>query len=538
MDGGLIDSSARERQESRPEPALAVLSAIALICLALYCALSAASVTVGGAKFITNPADTTYPESANIYMAVTAARTGHLYATFTQPPYLTQAYGPLYYAIIAAIARASHLDFDLVRVRVRLLTYACFLLSAAIIFLICKRLRFSMVSSTLAALVFLGQPYFLTWSVSVRPDLMLVMVMLLSLLWAIEGDALNGGGYLLSGLLAGLAFLIKQPGIAAPIAVLAILLYRKKFKSAGVYASGAGVPVALVIGGLLWRGGPFLEQFAAVGKNSWSLANAGLFALSRMSELTMVIPIAIGAIGLVQAVRAANVPAQMIAAFAVANWMVGFSGLPQLGGDVNYFFPGVAACALLLPFALQMIRRDLHSKAFFVLIIVALLSVSWLQADSERRAFFIRQRQPERALDVLGPFKILSDRPAFTLHGRDPDLLDPFTNHNLELAGHWDSSPIVQNLRRHDYDLVIISDREPWQFVRTFRGISYFSPAVVKAMNEDYRVLCSTPSSAVLQPRTRDVEISPAVLDSVLGEACDMELQGTAPGLIVSPAAR
>ena len=106
MDGGLIDSSARERQESRPEPALAVLSAIALICLALYCALSAASVTVGGAKFITNPADTTYPESANIYMAVTAARTGHLYATFTQPPYLTQAYGPLYYAIIAAIARA------------------------------------------------------------------------------------------------------------------------------------------------------------------------------------------------------------------------------------------------------------------------------------------------------------------------------------------------------------------------------------------------------------------------------------------------
>jgi hypothetical protein len=51
-------------------------------------------------------------------------------------------------------------------------------------------------------------------------------------------------------------------------------------------------------------------------------------------------------------------------------------------------------------------------------------------------------------------------------------------------------------------------------------------------------VLCSTPSSAVLQPRTREVEISPAVLDSVLGEACDMELQGTAPGLIVSPAAR
>lgn len=133
LDGGLIDSSAREHKESRPDPALAVLSVIALICLALYCALGAASVTVGSAKFITNPADTTYPESANIYMAVTAARTGHLYATFARPPYLTQAYGPLYYAVITAIARASHLDFDLVRVRVRLLTYVCFLLSAAIL---------------------------------------------------------------------------------------------------------------------------------------------------------------------------------------------------------------------------------------------------------------------------------------------------------------------------------------------------------------------------------------------------------------------
>ncbi len=38
LDGGLIDSSARERQESRHDRVLAVLSVVALICLALYCA--------------------------------------------------------------------------------------------------------------------------------------------------------------------------------------------------------------------------------------------------------------------------------------------------------------------------------------------------------------------------------------------------------------------------------------------------------------------------------------------------------------------
>ena len=114
--------------------------------------------------------------------------------------------------------------------------------------------------------MFLGQPFFLYWNVTVRPDMLFLAVMLASLLWAVEGDSLGGAGYVLSGILAGLAFLIKQPGIAAPIAVLTILLCGKKFKSAALYAAGAGLPVVLVLGILLLRSGPFAEQFTSVGQ--------------------------------------------------------------------------------------------------------------------------------------------------------------------------------------------------------------------------------------------------------------------------------
>ncbi len=497
-------------------------------------------ITVGSAKLISNPADNTYPESANIYIAATAARTGHLYSPFSRPPYLLQSYGPLYYAIMAAIARASHLDFDLVRTRFRLLSYACFILSALVIFLICKRLRFSIVSSILAALLFLGQPYFFTWSVTVRPDMLFLIAMLLSLLWAVQGDALGGAGYVLAGIFAAVAILIKQPGVAAPIAVLAILLFRKKTRAAAVYALSALLPVALVLGGLLWRGGPFLEQFTGVGKGLWSFSDAARFAFDKVLGPAMLLSIVIGLIGFAQAIRAADQASQMVAAFAVANWIVGFSALPQLGGDVNYFFPGLAGCALLLPFAMQTIRRNLHSELGFAVIILALISTTWHQVGTERREFMGWFGQPEKSYAALARFKVLSDRPFFTVHGRDPDLLDPFTSHDLELAGRWDSSPIVQNLERDDYDLIIFVDGNPWNVMRDFRGISYLSPAIVRAINENYRVFCTTPSSAsaVLEPRIREVQISSADLQLALGQPCDMKLHGSAPGLVLAPHAR
>ena len=534
----LVGSASNEEAEPHPNVALAVFSGLAFLCLAAYCALGAVAITAAGAKLLPNQTDNTYPETTNIYAAINAARTGGLYAEPSRPPYVLQPFGPLYYAINAAIARASHLDFDLTRARGRLLTYGCFLLCAVIIFAICRRLRFSTVSSTLAALLFLGQPYFVTWNVTVRPDILVLLMMLWSLLWAVQGDSLGGAGYVFSGILAGLAFSIKQPGIAAPVAIIAILIYRRKFKPAAVFALSSGFPVVLVFAPLLWHGGPFLEQFASVGKGVWSLQQGFIFAFDKLLNMMLLVPIGIGAIGFVQAIRVATPASQMIAAFAVTNWVVGFLGLPQLGADINYFLGGLTGCALLLPFAVQMVRRNLHSKVYFVLIISALLWVISQQVVIVSRVFSSALQPAQRSYLSLEPFKILSDRPIYTVHGRDPDLLDAFTTHELELAGYWDPSLIVENIRRGEYDLIILADDGNWHVVNNFRGVAFFSPALAKAMNENYRVLCSTETSAVLEPRAREVAITPAELGPALGKPCDLELHDHSPDLIVPPNAR
>jgi hypothetical protein len=254
--------------------------------------------------------------------------------------------------------------------------------------------------------------------------------------------------------------------------------------------------------------------------------------------MMLLVPIGIGAIGFVEAIRVATPASQMIAAFAVTNWVVGFLGLPQLGADTNYFLGGLTGCALLLPFAVQMVRKNLHSKVYFALIISALLWVTTQEVVIVGRVFSRALQPLQRSYLSLEPFKILSDRPIYTAHGRDPDLLDAFTTHELELAGYWDPSLIVANIRRGDYDLIILADNANWHVVSNFRGVAFFSPALVKAMNENYRVLCSTATSAVLQPLAREVAIAPAELTPALGNPCDLNLHDHSPNLRVPPNAR
>jgi hypothetical protein len=493
-------------------------------------------VTIGSARLLANLDENTYPESANIYDAIKAAQTGHLYASPFEPPYVLQPFGPLYYAANMVIARASHLDFDLVRARARLLTYCCFLLSAVFIFLICKRLRFPAVYSILAALMFLGQPFFMFWNATVRPDMLFLTVMLASLVGIVGEEASSDAAYAVSGGLAGLAFLVKQPAIAAPLAVLAILLYRRKVRPTAMYALGAALPTMLVFGILLSSSGPFLEQFTSVGKLIWSIHQAAQFAHDRLLDFGVLVPVLIGGIGFAQAIQGST-GAQIIAAFALANWAVGLSGLPQLGSDTNYVLPGLAGCALLLPFAIEVFRRNSRWVGTFVLVIAGLCWVMSQEVDRVAWAMTVPVGRSGRSYTNLTPFKILSDRTLFALHGRDPDLVDPYTAHELELGQHWNSSPIADSVRRGSYDLIILTGSGTWHDISSFRGVAFFSPAVVQAINENYVVLCSTLDYGVLMPRARDVTASPALLAPSLGQTCDTGLRGHRPELEIPPGA-
>jgi hypothetical protein len=66
-----------------------------------------------------------------------------------------------------------------------------------------------------------------------------------------------------------------------------------------------------------------------------------------------------------------------------------------------------------------------------------------------------------------------------------------------------------------------------------YRGISDFSPATLNAINEKYVVLCSTMSSMILQPRDRDIALTPQYFSQMLGVQCGTGLHNKSPKLLL-----
>jgi hypothetical protein len=124
------------------------------------------------------------------------------------------------------------------------------------------------------------------------------------------------------------------------------------------------------------------------------------------------------------------------------------------------------------------------------------------------------------------------------LHGREPNLLDPFGAHVLELTGHWDSTPVVDNLNRGEYDLIILTHVNFRHVVPSFRGISYFSPREISIINEKYEVLCSTLRRLVLRPRGREVPATPDMFTEMFNEPCGTGFRRVPLDLKLAPEAR
>ena len=281
---------------------------------------------------------------------------------------------------------------------------------------------------------------------------------------------------------------------------------------------------------LYWRRDPFLQQITFAGKSLWSLRDGAHYVIDHLLEGRWVVPIGIGALGFGQAVKMGN-KLQMIASFTIVNWLVGFVGIGQIGGYLNYFLPGLTGCALLLPCAMQLFRQHARLTASLAIASAALLwatSNAYSYEGSQSKYF---PAPTTDSLAWLRPFRVLSDLTTLNMHGREPNLLDPFGAHVLELTGNWDPAPVVEGLQRGDYDLIIFTRVSLDHLISSFRGVSDFSAGQVPIpVNEKYEILCSTDRSTVLMPRGREVAATPEMFSRMFQLPCSPWLPAETDG--------
>ena len=506
------------------------------LCLAAYCATGAYYVAAGSAHMMLNPNENTYPESLSVYTAVQGARLNRIYLPLYSPPYALQQYGPLFYIVNFGVARASHLDLELTRLSAALAGLLLLILSGLLAFLIVRRLGFPAWLAGFSGLMLLGQHYFIEWDTTVRPDMLCLLLMLLCLYVAVGEDAPSLGACLLSGFVGGLAFLAKQPGLAAPAAVAAMLLYRKSFRRAAWFTLAAAVPVAAVLGLLIYRHESFLEQFTSLGKGYWSLRQGALFAAAKIFDVRVLLPMGIGALGSVRAWRSGkNAPATVVLRCAeLRHWLLGLAATrrrrqllparprrlratacpsqwrPCASGRRKISAAGCSyrwpACCCGPPG-----RRALSSAASSLCILrrrTIATPRSRLTGFSPTGAHFHRAWPRAGHARSFYHARFGSRRP-------------------LELSADRGESPPRRlrsdrpGLRSHDHEGLATSAASPTS-----------SRPVVEAMNTNYEVLCSTFSERVLVPRSRTVSISPEMLQPVFGQRCGTNMRGNAPGVL------
>lgn len=487
--------------EAKSQIPAKTLTRLSFYSLLLYCIVGSLLTVVGAARAIPSSGDLTGGEAVNPFLGNLVARTGQLYHSMSAPPYTPEPFGPLFYVASAGVAKWAKLDIDATLRLGRTLDFLCLLLCGVTAWLVVRKMGFPRGEAALAAMLLLAQPVFDRWGATMRPDVPALLAMLLALYFALHVQRMAITASALSGFLVGIAFLVKQSAVAAGLAIVLILLLNKRIRSSVVFCIAAGVPLVIALVLLLMHHEQFLEHFLVAGRTSWSLSGAASWlAEPHLFRPTAVVLFAVAAIGIPRAVKSGE-QGQMLVSFALVNLFTGFATVAQLGGQTNYFIPGFAGCALLLPFAMEAFNKNL--RAIEVTGVIAFLAFLAAFADCAGTFVKLPSRRSGKTIPrgYISSLKVLTDDDYFLVHTRDPVLVDPFTAHSLELRGRWNPSGIVKEIEMGNYDLAILASGHT---IQAYRGVSVFGPEIVKALNENYEIAFECGAVLVLKPRSRD----------------------------------
>jgi hypothetical protein len=449
--------------------------------------------------------DNTFPESAVVQTAEWSKDTGRVYPSLDHSPYTPAPYGPLFYLGLSAFARSTHANFDQLMTAGRMVILISFLLLPVIAYRWARIRGLPPVYAWIAAIIVLAQIDFLDWNVSVRPDL-LALVFGFAAFYLLTAAELSPRTVIVAGVLCGVAALFKQSFIALPFVTMVWLLSTRRLRYAVMFACGGIAAGIAVLGYLGLRHEPFLQE-VLLARYSPVSAMAGM-QLLKADLLHSPWQIVFGCMAMLGALWTPreNSLHRFLVLYLVFAWLAGFYTAMAPGANVNAFLEAWMLSAVLAAFALYRVSESWDSipapaKAFFLVLWLAVTAVSleaWRIPMSSRPPAMYGE-----LADMARGHRVLSDFPYVTAHGTQPELLDPSVNHYLELAGRWSPQPLLDELKKQEFDFVIVglSGGQP----RQWRGLTLFSTSILKAISADYRLACVSDRFAVYVPENRVV---------------------------------
>ena len=181
--------------------------------------------------------DTTYPEGANVYVFLTALRTGHLYSSPLDLPLNPGIYGPVFYFIGTLCAMMMHGDPLLTTRLARILSLLSFFGSIGLIGYLTWRLeklkRWTAITVVLGLACTWARPFV----ASARPDAISIFLIIAALTVYVVAEG-RSGLIFWAGVLGALSFLTKQTMAPMLMAPVIDSLISRRYKNAAALIAG------------------------------------------------------------------------------------------------------------------------------------------------------------------------------------------------------------------------------------------------------------------------------------------------------------
>ncbi len=421
-----------------------------------------------------------YGEAPLVDQAMRLAAGQNIYRRdLSVPPYTVSNYPPLYVALLALPLKLFGPSFFFGRLlsTVSVLGAAFFL---GRLLYVTTRDRWA---AWVAGLTLLSAHYVVKWSPLHRVDA-LALGLSTAALYVVARHGETRRGVVATALLLVAAVYTRQSyGLAAPLAAFVWLWIRRGWRAAFGLAGLVGV-IGLGLLGLLslLTGGGFIFNIITANANPFRWATVARYA----REVRRVAPILLALNGLMvfvgvlrrQAVKVSGHASSLTLWPLWLPYLVGATlaamTVGKVGSNVNYLLELSAALSLGAGMAVAWTREAAGGTVRFFARGVALLLVAVQAAMSAhatlRVVTLVRDRHQARVkligLEAIvarteGP--VLADEymGMLTLSGR-PLYIQPFEVTQLANAGLWDQGPLLAEIRRGTFPLILIHHFRSW----------------------------------------------------------------------------
>ncbi|MFM7679311.1 MAG: glycosyltransferase 87 family protein [Roseiflexaceae bacterium] len=352
----------------------------------------------------------------------------------------------------------------------------------------------------LAAATWLAIPIVREWSGVMRVDMLGVALGLWGVYLAWRGR-LNAGTILLA-----LALLCKPSLIAAPLALLVLLIRTPWRNAASAVASGAGI-IALVAAGITLGGGNVWLHLVQANTNSWDATLARTFWREAWHiHWPLIITATVIAIAHLrhgrQLLSPSHLSTTMAIAYTIGGIIIGI-GIGKVGAYANYFLEWYAGMIWLVVSAVSRTRR--HDYAIVFITICSLTVARYFPLWSETYAKpygMIEQQRPARI--VVGSYGVwqdlrreghilaanavtatdlndlihthgslvFTDVPGIAAQANAMAPMQVFEHRMLHDAGLWDQRPLLRQLANGSIPLVVLDYLGNWMTRESIQLIS------------------------------------------------------------------